>query len=171
MNQAIKAILERRSTRAYEERKVPLSKLNQVLEAGKMAPSAMNRQIGNILAVRSKKLVERLRQASLEITGRDCFYGANTMIIVYGPRGDRFTKQDCSCILENMFVAATALKLQSCWINQVDDILSNEKEKRLRKSLGIPEEMEIVGTCIVGYAKDGIIPDPKARKDDFVVIK
>ena len=171
MNQAIKAILERRSTRAYEERKVPLSKLNQILEAGKMAPSAMNRQIANILVLRSKKYVEKLRQASIDVCGRDCFYGANTLILVYGPKEDRFTKQDCSCVLENMFVAAAALKIQSCWINQVNDILSNDKGKRLRKVLGISEDMEVVGTCIVGYAKDGIIPDPKARKDDFVVIK
>lgn len=171
MNKVIQTILKRTSNREYSEKKVPLSKLNMILEAGKMAPSGMNRQIANILCVRTKKYVEKLRQASIDFRGRDCFYGANTMIIVYGPRNDNFLFQDCSCVLENMFIAATALNIQSCWINQVEDIFATPNGKKLKKSLGIPEDAQVIGTCIVGYSKDGSFPQQKARKDEFVRIK
>ena len=171
MNKVISTILARTSNRAYTDRKVPLSKLNLILEAGKMAPSAMNVQRCNILAVRSKKYVERLRELSIEVRERDCFYNANTMILVYGPREDGFTVQDGSCILENMFIAATALNIQSCWINQVDDLFATPKGAKLKKLLGLPEDARVVGTCVVGYNEEGNNPAPKARKEDFVRIK
>lgn len=171
MNKVIKTILERTSNRAYTDKKVPLSKLNLILEAGKMAPSAVNRQIANILAVRTKKNVEKLRALSIEVRGRDCFYNANTMILVYAPRENPFCAQDCSCVLENMFIAATALNIQSCWINQVDELFESPKGLKLKKAFGIPEDARVIGTCVVGYSPDGKNPAPKERKADFVRIK
>ena len=171
MNRTIQTILNRTSNRDYTDKKVPLSKLNVILEAGKMAPSAMNVQRCNILVVRTKKYVEKLRALGLSLRGRDCFYNANTLILVYGPKEDDFTVQDASCILENMFIAATALNIQSCWINQVEDMFQLPEGKKVKKLLGIPEDARIVGTCVVGYSKDGKNPLPKPRKEDFVRIK
>ena len=171
MNRTIQTILNRTSNREYTDKKVPLSKLNQILDAGKMAPSAMNVQRCNILAVRTKKYAERLRSACFSMRGRDCFYNANTMILVYGPKEDKFTFQDASCILENMFIAATALGIQSCWINQVEDAFQTAEGIKVKKLLGIPEDAVVVGTCVVGYSKDGKNPLPKPRKEDFVRIK
>ena len=171
MNRTIQTILNRTSNRDFTDRKVPLSKLNQILEAGKMAPSGMNRQICSILAVRTKKYVEKLRALGLGLRGRDCFYNANTLIIVYGPKEDPFTLQDGSCILENMFIAATALNIQSCWINQVNDMFQLPEGEKVRKLLGLPEDIRVVGTCVVGYSKDGKNPLPKPRRDDLVRIK
>ena len=108
---------------------------------------------------------------SIEVRERDCFYNANTMILVYGPREDGFTVQDGSCILENMFIAATALNIQSCWINQVDDLFATPKGAKLKKLLGLPEDARVVGTCVVGYNEEGKNPAPKTRKEDFVRIK
>ena len=170
-NKVISTITSRVSCREYSEKKVPLGKLNQILEAGKMAPSAMNRQIASILCVRSKRYVEQLRQLSLDVAKRDCFYGANTMVIVHGPKEDKFTFQDCSCVLENIFIAATALKVQSCWINQVNDLFESPQGAKLKKKLGIPEDHRVVGTAILGYAKDGAVLASKPRRENFVIIK
>ena len=57
-NKVIKTIKARTSTRKYLDKKVPLKKLEAVLEAGKYAPSAMNRQICSILAIRKGSLVK-----------------------------------------------------------------------------------------------------------------
>ena len=169
-NKTIKLIKSRVSCRAYSGKKVSSSKVMMVAEAGKFAPSAMNRQIANIYVVNSKRNVEKLRKLSLNLSNRDCMYGAKTVILVGGPREDRFTFQDCSCVLENMFLAAHALKLNSCWINQFDDLFNSKDGLKVKKSLGIPEEYQIVGACILGYAKDPDSLKVKERKADFIKV-
>ena len=167
-NKTIKVIKNRVSCRSYSEKVVPLSKVKMVAECGKMAPTARNRQIPFISVVRSKKYVDRLKALSLEVFQRDCFYGAKTMLIVHAPREDKFCIQDSTCVLENMFIAASSLNIASCWINQVDDMFATEKGKKLKKSLKIPEENMVVGTCILGYPNDGVKLEVKPRKEDFI---
>ena len=168
-NKVIRAIKSRVSTRNYTDKKVPLKKLEQILEAGKSAPSGMNRQICSILAIRKKSYIEAFRKIGLEVRGRDCYYNASTLILVYGPRDDRFTIQDATCILENMFIASEALGLGSCWINQSDELLNTPNGLKLRKKLGLKESDYVVGTCIVGYI-NGEKPQPKPRREDLVRI-
>lgn len=170
-NKVIQTILSRVSCREYSEKKVSLGKLNQILEAGKYAPSAMNRQIASITCVRTKSKVERLRELSKEVANRDCMYGANTVVLVHAPRDDKFTVQDCSCVLENIFVAANALKIQSCWINQFDDLFASPKGIKIKARLGIPGDHRVVGAAILGYAKDPSKLAVKERKADFISIK
>ena len=170
-NKTIQTILLRVSCREYSEKKVSLGKLNQILEAGKYAPSGMNRQIANITCVRTKSKVEKLRELSKEVLNRDCMYGANTVVLVHAPKEDNFTVQDCACVLENIFVAANALKIQSCWINQFDELFSTPKGMKIKARLGIPEGNRIVGSAILGYAKDPSKLAVKERKADFISIK
>ena len=169
-NKSIELIKSRVSCRSYSDKKVSLKKALEVAEAGKYAPSAMNRQIANIYVVNSKAKVEKLRNLSLQIGGRDCMYGAKTVLLVGGPREDRFTNQDCSCVLENMFLAAHALKLNSCWINQFDDLFNTKDGLKVKKALGIPEDYKIVGACILGYAKEPDSLKVKPRKEDFIKV-
>ena len=93
-NKTLDLIKSRVSCRSYSERKVPLKKVMEVAEAGKYAPSGMNRQICSIYIVSSKRYIEKLRALSMKIRERDCMYGAKTIILVAGPRGDRFTDLD-----------------------------------------------------------------------------
>ncbi|MCQ2800523.1 MAG: nitroreductase family protein [Bacilli bacterium] len=169
-NKTIEIIKNRVSCRNYSDKKISLKKALEIAEAGKFAPSGMNRQIANIYLINSKRYVEKLRTLSIKTLGRDCMYGAKTIILVGGPREDCFTPQDCSCVLENMFVAANALKIASCWINQFDELFQNKDGLKVKKSLGIPEDIRIIGSCILGYPKDGAFPEPKARKEDFIKV-
>lgn len=170
-NKTLEIIKSRVSCRSYSDKKVPLKKIMEVAEAGKYAPSGMNRQICNIFLFNSKRCVEKLRALSIKVRERDCMYGAKTVLLVGGPRGDYFTDLDGSCILENMFLAAHALKINSCWINQFDELLQTKDGLKVKKSLGIPEDFRIVGACILGYAKEDTVLAVKPRKDDFIKIK
>ena len=167
MNKTIEIIKNRVSCRSYSDKKVSKAKLEQIVEAGKMAPSAMNRQICNILVIKSSRLLEKIREASITCLNRDCMYGAKSLCIVTGKKDEPFVIQDGSCILENMFIAAAALKIDSCWINQFNDLLSDERNKKLRKRLGLTDEDRVVGAAIFGYRKEANIPS-KNRKEDFV---
>ena len=169
-NKTLDLIKSRVSCRAYSDKKVSLKKALEIAEAGKFAPSGMNRQICNIFVVNSKSKVEKLRTLSLKLANRDCMYGAKTVLLVGGPRGDRFTDLDGSCILENLFLAARALKINSCWINQFDDLFNTKNGLKVKKTLGIPEDYKIVGSCILGYAKDPESLQVKDRKEDFIKV-
>ena len=169
-NKSIELIKSRVSCRSYSDKKVSLKKALEVAEAGKFAPSGMNRQIVNIFLVNSKAKVEKLRNLSLKIANRDCMYGANTILLVGGPRGDRFTDLDGSCVLENMFVVAKALNIASCWINQFEDFFNTTDGIKVKKYLGIPEDFVIVGSCALGYPSDGVQPSVKPRKEDFIKV-
>ena len=170
-NKTIEIIKSRVSCRDYNSKKVSLKKLEEILEAGKMAPSGMNRQIASITCVRSKGKVEALRNLCKEVTNRECLYGANTVVLVHGPREDAFTVQDCSCVLENIFLAAHALKIESCWINQFDEVFKTPKGMKLKAKLGIPEEDRIVGSAVLGYTDHPEKLVVKARKETFISIK
>ena len=170
-NKIIDNIKTRVSCREYSDKKVTKAKLLTIAECGKMAPSAVNRQICNILIVKNKNYVEKLRKLSIDVRGSDCFYGAKTMMIVYGPKDNRFLYQDASCILENIFLAANSLNINSCWINQVDELLNNPLGRKLKKQLGLNEEDCVVGTAILGYKKDETRLVVKERKADFIRIK
>ena len=169
-NKVLKSMISRVSCRSYSDKKVSLKKAMMVAEAGKFAPSGMNRQIANIYVINSKRNVEKLRRLSLEIRNKDCMYGAKTIILVAGPRDDRFTYQDCSCILENMFVAAHSLNLASCWINQFDEFFQTKNGLKVKKSLGIPEDFMVVGSCILGYPAENAVLAVKDRKEDFIKV-
>ena len=169
-NKTIENIKNRVSCRSYSEKKVSIKKVMEIAEAGKFAPSGKNRQISNIFIVNSKRNVEKLRGLSEKLLNRDCMYGARTVILVVGPREDPFTFQDCSCILENMFIAASALKIGSCWINQFDDLFNTKDGLKVKKSLGIPEDFRVVGSCILGYPSNGKLPGVKPRKEDFIKV-
>ena len=169
-NKTIENIKNRVSCRSYSEKKVSIKKVMEIAEAGKFAPSGMNRQIANIYVVNSKSKVEKLRNLSIKIRGKDCMYGARTIILVAGPREDRFTFQDCSCVLENMFIAAKALGIASCWINQFDEFFEDKDGLKVKKYLGIPEDYRVVGSCALGYPSEGTVLQVKERKDDFIKV-
>lgn len=167
-NSFINKLNSRVSCREYSDRKVALSKVNEIINAGKSAPSAKNRQIGAITCVRRKSVLNMLKNLSINEMGRDVMYGANTIILVHAPREDKFCVQDCSCILENIFLAATSLKVDSCWINQFDDLLNTKQGLKIKAKLGIPMENRVVGSAILGYRKENSIIEVK-NKDGIKV--
>ena len=168
MNKTIEIIKGRVSCRLYSEKKVSKAKIEQILEAGKFAPSGMNKQVCNILVIKSKSLLEKIREALKVKFGRDCLYGAKTLCLVAGKKDEPLMVQDAACILENMFIAASALKIDSCWINQLEELLNDETNKKLKKRLGLTEEDRVVGSVILGYRKEGTKIPVKPRKEDFI---
>lgn len=167
----IDVIKSRYSCREYSDKKVSLKKLNEILLAGQSAPSAMNRQIATITAVRRTSNVEALRELGKLLAKRDVMYGSKTIVLVHAPRDDKFCIQDSACILENIFVSAAALKIDSCWINQFDELLSSEEGKKLRKKLGIPQENMIVGSAALGYRKEGSKVELKDKSNIAIDIR
>lgn len=120
---AFMRILESRySCHAFSDAPVPDSKLEMILEAGRMAPSAKNLQPTRIWVVKSEEALARLRKVN------DC-YGAPVVLVV-GCRneeawvresdGVNAAKTDAAIVLTHLMLTATDAGLANMWIWDFD---------------------------------------------------
>ena len=79
---------------------------------------------------------------------------------------------DCACALENMMVAANALDLGSCWINQLHWLTEEPQLREYLKQLGMKENEQVYGAVALGYpdTEDGLpVRTPLPRTGNEVV--
>lgn len=163
MNEVICAIEGRRSIRSYRTDPVPEEKLEAVVKAGLMAPSAMNQQSWHFVVI-SGKGAERYRTYCIEKLGRDPYYGAPAMILVFGKKDAIAPVCDGSLAIGNLLLAAKALGLGSCWIHCVNDLF---KEEAAAAEWGVPAGYRPVGSVALGFPA-GEAPAAKPRKEGSV---
>ncbi len=143
------AIRNRRSIRKYEDKKVENEKIQKVLEAARLAPSAMNRQPYQVYVVSNKEILARINS----VCNQD--WKAPTMIaLVCFPEeawvrddGEAFWKADAAIVMNQISLAAFTEGLGTCWIaafkeNEVKEILGIDSAYRvpLLSPLGYPAE-------------------------------
>lgn len=163
MNEVICAIEGRRSIRSYRTDPVPEEKLEAVVKAGLMAPSAMNQQSWHFVVI-SGKGAERYRTYCIEKLGRDPYYGAPAMVLVFGKKDAIAPVCDGSLAIGNLLLAAKALGLGSCWIHCVNDLF---KEEAAAAEWGVPAGYRPVGSVALGFPA-GEAPAAKPRKEGTV---
>ncbi len=82
-------------------------------------------------------------------------YNAPVFIVVANKKGYGNALADSACALENMMIAANALDLGSCWINQLHWLDENEKVHQYMLEHGLAEDETITGGLILGYPDGG----------------
>lgn len=145
----------RYSCRAYHEREVEDGKLEEIMEAARIAPSASNRQEWRFIVVSDAGKRERLA----EIAHNQKFLAQAPIVIAACAVTDGHVMacgQACYPInvaiaLEHVSLAATALGLASCWIGAFE-------EGPARKLLGVPSGVRIVQLMSLGYPADKCRP-------------
>lgn len=145
------AIKTRKSVRSYVEKPIEDEKLKTVLEAGRLAPSASNRQEWRFVVVRDPESRKRL----VEAAGGQRFVGEAPVLIVACAETDNNVMTcgqlsypiDVSIALGHMTLAATELGLGTCWIGLFD-------EKKVKEILRIPQEIRAVALMPIGYPSD-----------------
>ena len=192
MNEVIKALLERRSIRRYTDEQVSEEQLQQVLTAARYAPSGSNTQLWHFLAIQQREVLDELNARLQEVgqglteepgmysgrvgfirsakSGRLVFaHNAPTLIIASCDRSHPNAMADCSLALSNMFHAAYALGLGSCWINSIAWYGDAPSIRPWLEEMGLPKTHVICGSCALGYA-DGPHPKAAPRKEGTVTI-
>ncbi len=169
MNEILQAIKERRSVRKYKPDMVPRELIEQIIEAGTFAASALNKQSAIIVAVTDKETRDQLARMNREIRGveSDTFYGAPVVLIVLARLDSPHRVYDGSLVMGNMMLAAHALGLGSCWIHRAKEEFASEEGKELLRKWGVEGEYEGVGHCIIGYT-EGEQPQAHPRKPNYV---
>ena len=144
------AIRKRYSCRSYQEKTVEQDKLDQLLEAARLAPSAKNLQDWRFVVVTERQT----RHKVAEFTNRpEVFNKAGVIIAACSISkevmrcGQAVAPIDVSIALEHIALQATELGLGTCWIG------SFETEK-VRATLGIPADIHIIELMTVGFPAD-----------------
>jgi nitroreductase len=142
----LEAIRDRRSIRKYKSTPVEEEKVGKILEAGRWAPSASNRQPWHFVVVRDKETREKLADA--HAYGR--FMAQSPVVIVVLGDPDihpKYNLADPHNAVQNMLLAAYSLGLGTCWMGVRD----TEIEPEFKRLLSIPEKYRVVCSVSVGY--------------------
>ncbi|MGA3111522.1 MAG: nitroreductase [Candidatus Bathyarchaeia archaeon] len=180
-NYVLEAIKSRRAIRSYEDKPVPESAIETMLEAAIYAPSAINIQPWKFTIVTSKTEMKRLSdiakpallrtlpdagnqalsalKKSLSDPKYNIFYEAPLLIFVSGEKS-RFGIYDCSMAAQNMMLTAYSLGIGSCWIGTA---VALANEPKMKIELGIPEDHEVHAAIIFGYPRNGFPQSPPKR--------
>jgi nitroreductase len=153
------AINQRSSIRAYKATDVEEDELKKVLEAGRLSPSASNRQDWKFIVVKSKETKKKLAKAAF---GQSFIGEAPVVIVACGTDskavmgcGQPTHTVDVSIACAFMILQAQELGLGTCWIGA----FSEDEVKRILK---IPEGVRVVAMTPLGYPDEP--PSKKSRK-------
>lgn len=145
-------IARRYSCRAYSPDPVPGDRLQTILEAARLAPTAANRQPFQIIVVHTEG-----RRAELQkIYPRDWFVMAPLLICVVGVGSEAWTRSDdgrryldvdAAIVMDHLILAATNEGFGTCWIAAFN-------VQAARKALALPDEVEPLLFTPIGYALD-----------------
>ena len=141
---------KRHSVRSYTNQKVEPEKLEQILEAAHVAPTAANLQPVHLLVVQSEEGLAKISKAA-------GIYGAPMAIIVCADHNKAWTRPfdkkqsgdiDASILTDHMMLQATELGLGTVWVCYF-------KPDVLHKEFDLPANLEPVNILVVGYSDEG----------------
>lgn len=180
-------IKSRHSIRKYTDIQISRKDLELILEAGNYAPNAGGGQRSMMVGIRNKELTTKIGIMNLEKfdrsklagsyvskeqpstiddpTIRNGFYGAPSVVVIFGQNNFMFRIADAFCCAENMVLQATELGIASCIISRGEETFVSPEGQKLLKEWQIPENYSAICFVILGYI-DGEQPHTKPRKEN-----
>ncbi|MGQ9460412.1 MAG: nitroreductase family protein [Candidatus Bathyarchaeaceae archaeon] len=148
------AIRARRSVRKFRPKPIPNEKLEMILDAGRLAPSAGNRQPWRFVVVKDPKRKKTLAKAA---DNQTFIADASVIVVALGDPeiSPRWFRQDPMIAVEHMVLAATALGYGTCWIGAFN-------EEEVKRILEIPERLKVIVLLPIGFPDEA--PSPRERK-------
>jgi len=148
---------ERFAVREYSDKPVEQAKLDSILEAGRLAPTAKNIQPQHIYVLQSEDAIAKINELTR------CAYHAPVVFLVcydtdqvWSKDGHSTGDMDCSIVGTHMMLEATEQGLATCWVKYFDPI-----EVAAAFELPINHQPSFIMPC--GYAADGVQPSDHHR--------
>lgn len=147
-------VKNRYSCKKYRDDKVEPEKIEAILEAGRLAPTAKNLQEQHIYVLQSEEMLAKIDEVT------PCRYNAPTVLVVAFDKNNVFTypgdkkdsgAEDASIVTTHMILAAADEGVDSCWVNFFDP-------EKAAEALGLPENEEVLMLMDLGYAAEGAGP-------------
>lgn len=181
----------RRSIRKYEDKQIPRTDLEKIMEAGLYAPNAGGGQRTRICALYNRELCETIGKLNIARFSRSNlagtyvsreqpsiiddpaiksgFYGAPAVCVIFGPKHFLYSIPDAYCCAENMVLAAAGLGISSCIVARGEETFDNETGAAFLKKWGIPAHYTAHCFVLLGYCK-GDYPEVRPRKENRMKI-
>ena len=149
-------VKNRYSCKKFNGEKVAPEKIEAILEAGRVAPTAKNLQEQHIYVVQSEEMLAKIDALT------PCRYNAPTVLVVAFDKNNVFTYpgdkrdsgvEDATIVATHMILAAEDEGVDSCWVNFFDP-------EKAAEALGLPENEEVLMLMDLGYAAEGAGPLP-----------
>ncbi|KXB06949.1 nitroreductase [candidate division MSBL1 archaeon SCGC-AAA382K21] len=156
------AILKRRSVRSYKDKNISPDKLEKIMNAVRMAPSANNRQDWKFIVVKDEKKKNEVFEASKEQSQIK-----EAPVVIAGIATDSEKQMTCevpggivdvTIALDHLSLIATEEGLGTCWIGAF-------YQDKVKKALEVPEEHKVVSMMTLGYPKKSMEKREKNRKE------
>ncbi len=165
-----KVICGRESIRSYDPTR-PLEKevLTRILDAGRVAPSAANRQPWRFLVVSSREVLSQVRRCY----NKSWFQDAPHVLVVTGKTGEAWSRQDgwnsietdVAVAMDHMVLAAENEGVGTCWVAAYDPTV-------LRSALGLGSDERVYAITPLGYPRAGFVKKgQKQRKTLSEVVR
>ena len=157
----------RRSIRIFESKEIERDKLNQILEAANLAPSAGNLQSYEIILIRDWRKKKKIAEASYNQN----FIAQAPIVLIfcanflrsirYGERGKLYAIQDATIACAHAHLATTAVGLGSCWVGAFN-------EHEIKEIINAPEHIKPIAILPIGYGAQKPYKTLRRRLDEIV---
>ncbi len=160
----------RYSVRSFSNKQIENEKLNKILEAAKISPTAANKQPQKIYVLQSQQALQQIN------TVCKCIFGAPTVLLIVADEMETWKNPfstnyntgdiDCSIVCTHLMLQAWELGIGSCWVGYFD-------LAQVNKAMKLPDNEKIVAILPIGYPSDKAKPSPlhSARKKLEQIIK
>jgi len=157
-------VKERFSVRKYQDKPIEAEKMDKILEAGRLCPTAKNMQPQRFYVIESAEAMEKLKTAT------PCTFGAPAAILVcadmdaawYSPDslqpGYNSAEMDCSIAATHMMLAAWDMGIGSCWVRWFN-------AEKMAEALDLPANIKPICLLDMGYATEDC--EPRHDMHDF----
>jgi len=146
-------IRTRREIREYLDKPIPEEDIEQILEAGRLAPSSKNSQPWHFVVIRDKDTLRKI--SNLTPTGKHIAEAPLAIAILMDCA--KLPEIDGSRATQNMVLAAWSMGIGSCWV-------TNFYEDGVKELLGAPQRMKLVTVMPFGYPIEPKTNRKKIRK-------
>ncbi|GAA0122887.1 nitroreductase family protein [uncultured Clostridium sp.] len=161
-------IKKRHSVRSYKSNEIEQEKLDIILEAARLAPTAVNWQAFKVIVISTKGREEELKK----IYKTDWFVEAPLILGIcsipekcWSRRdGKSYSDVDAAIVMDHIILTATDLGLGTCWIGAFDS-------QAARDILELDPSWEPIAFTPIGYAKETTFKKTRKPIEDIVVYK
>ena len=143
--EVFEAIKSRRSIRKYTKDPVPEDLIVKILDAGRWAPSASNRQPWSFIVLKDEEVRRKIAEATTY--GKFLAEAPLGIAVVVDPQASTHPVEDGAIAAQNMLLAAHALGLGACWIGSYNSFY----EEKIKIILSIPKNKRLLSIISIGF--------------------
>lgn len=151
----------RYSVRKFSDRKVEQEKLEKILAAGQVAPTACNKQPQRIYVIESGEALEKWRKCTA------CHFGETLVLLTCVNKAENWEREydgktsgdvDAAIVMTHMMLAGWELGIGSTWVMYFIP-------EAVRTEFELPDDLEPIGALLMGYPAQDAEPSPRHEKN------